>query len=322
MNRKPNLVRKLIGVTVSLLFLVYLYVNRHSIIDSLEGVKPALFGVVVIGQILAQAANALILRSSLQPLGVRLGYYESFRVTTVSSFINFFTPVVGGASAKAVYFKSRHGLSYPSFAGALYANYVIMFLVSFILGLAGVFVIPNALESSVGGVLAFFLACGVAGSAFFVLAGHKMTALLHRVPSGNRFVRGFLAKVKLVEDGWASIKNDRHAVAHLFLWSACLAASLILIYWASIASIGLSTSFGSYMIFAALASVSLLLNLTPGSIGVRETLYAGTYAVTGISAPQVVAFSVVDRAAQLVVIGSAWIIFGNSVLKDAGKDPR
>lgn len=316
---KSSAIRKTISVTITLLFLVYLYFNWASIINAIKDVRPAFFGLVIVGQVVAQIANSFVLRSSLSPLGVRLGRLEAFKVTVVSSFVNFFTPVVGGASAKAVYLKSKHGLAYSSFAGALYANYVVMFLISFIFGLVGVLVIPHAISSDTGVALALFLVAGIIGSALFIAFGHQAIKLLHKIPVKNRVVKRFLDKLQLVNDGWDSIKKDKRSIVGIGVWSVGVNGGLMMIYWAATASIGISTNLGAYMIFAALASVSLLFNLTPGSIGVRESLYASVYKITKINIQQVVAFSFVDRAAQLIVLGAAWMLFGNSILKGLDK---
>ncbi len=316
MVKKSISAKTIISFTISILFLVYLYVNRHSILSSLKDIRLEFFALVIIGQILAQISNSFILLSSLKPLGVPLKGFESFRLTVVSSFVNFFTPVVGGASTKAVYLKSKHGLNYPSFVGALYANYVITFLVSFIFGLLGVLMIPNAISMGVGITLVLFFSVGIVGSIFFIIAGHKVVGLIRKIPIKNKVLKNIIHKISLVDEGWQNIRGSKITVAQISFWSACAMASLMLIYWSSIMSIGLKTNLGSFMIYAALASVSLLLNLTPGSIGVRETLYASIRKLSGINAEQVVTFSLVDRAAQLIVLGTSWLFFGNSILKD------
>lgn len=316
---KSSTIRKIVSVIITLLFLVYLYFNWSPIINAIKDVRPGFFGLAIIGQVIAQIANSFMLRSSLTPLGVRLGRFEAFKVTVVSSFVNFFTPVVGGASAKAVYLKSKHGLAYSSFAGALYANYVVMFLISFIFGFVGVLAIPYAIKSDTGIALALFLVAGILGSALFIAFGHQAIRVLRKIPVKNRLIKKFLDKLQLVNEGWDSIKKDKRSIIGISMWSVGVNGGLMIIYWAATASIGISASFGAYMIFAALASVSLLFNLTPGSIGVRESLYGSVYKITRINIQQVVAFSFVDRAAQLIVLGAAWMLFGNSILKGLSK---
>src|SRR4051812_3750009 len=94
--------RTVFSLLITLAFLFYIYRNRAFLLHSLGGIKPGYFIIVILGQIVVQLSNSLILRSSLRPLGVRLHRLEAIKLTSVSSFVNFFTPVVGGASTKTV----------------------------------------------------------------------------------------------------------------------------------------------------------------------------------------------------------------------------
>ena len=314
MKKTKNL-RTLLSLLITLGFIFYLFHKREFLLHSLEGIKPGFFILVIIGHVCVQLSNSFILRASLQPLDVKLGRFESFKLTTISSFVNFFTPVVGGASAKAVYLKSRHGLQYATFASAIYANYIITFCVSFFLGAVGVFFIHNAIHNHVGLLLILIFSGGFIASLMFIVFGHLLTSLLLKYSPNNRLIKAFNKKVQSADVGWKSIRQDKLVVFKVFFWSFVLMFSLMLIYWAATNSLGFKADIGSYMIFTSLASVTLLFNFTPGGIGVRETLYSSVYKITGIGVQQVVAFSLIDRAVQLLVLGIAWILFGNSIVK-------
>jgi uncharacterized membrane protein YbhN (UPF0104 family) len=82
-------------------------------------------------------------------------------------------------------------------------------------------------------------------------------------------------------------------------------------------SLALHGSVWVALVFSSLAIIGLLFNITPGSVGIREAVYAGMYSVTALTLKQVVAFSLVDRPAQLIVISIGWILFGKSILNAA-----
>lgn len=316
MSKISKNIKTVTSTLITLLFFTYLFINRQTIFKDIEGIKFQFFILVIVGQIFVQVFNALILRSTLEPLDVKLKNFEALKLTSVSSFVNFFTPVIGGASTKAVYLKSKYGLKYSTFVSALYANYIVTFLISFSFGLAGIFLIPGALQKNVGSTLALIFSFGITCSFLFIVAGHKITGLLMKLSTKNKLFNSVIHKITIVDKGWNNIRKDKTAVLKVCLWSVGLMASLVTIYWGSAASIGIVTDFGSFLVFAALASVSLLFNLTPGSIGIRETLYSAARKITGINAQQVVAFSLVDRVAQLIVIGTSWLLFGHSILKN------
>jgi len=251
----------------------------------------------------------------LKPLKLNIGLWESTKLTAVSSFVNFFTPVVGGASARALYLKREYGLTYSSFVGVVYANYLIIFLVSFLFGLAGLFTISGAISSGVGRTLGTFFSAGVIGSLLFMLLGHKLTGNLRRLNFRNKILKKIAEKVVLVDEGWESIRTNRRAIIMMSLWSAGTMASVTLIYWAAMRCIGLNTGLSVTLIFSALAIVGLLFNITPGSVGIREAIYASIYSISGVGAKQVVAFSLVDRSTQLILLGIGWMLFGRMVMK-------
>lgn len=313
---KSKVVRRSISIFITVLFLIYIFVNKHTIFGALENINFKFFVVVIFSQVLIQLFNSRILSATLVPLDINLSRAESFKLTATSSFVNFFTPVVGGASAKAIYLKSKHNLQYSSFITVLYANYIITFAVSFVFGLVGVLLIPGATQTHVGRFLMLVFAGGIISSVLVIFTGHKITKLIQRLTSQKNAFKSFSHKIDLIDDGWRKIRQNKKVVFAVVFWSACLMSSLVINYWASTHSLGIKTSLGSYMIYAALASISLLFNLTPGGIGVRETLYASTYKLSGINGQQVVAFSLVDRAAQLMVVGASWALFGSSMMKD------
>ena len=163
-------------------------------------------------------------------------------------------------------------------------------------------------------MLLIFLAGSVA-SFLFIIFGHYLTKIIIKLPTNNKITGALREKLVSSDLAWERIRKDRSAVMGVALGSVLLMLSLMLIYWGSTGSLGIRTVPGAYMIFTSLASISLLFNFTPGSIGVRELLYTSAYSLTAISAKQVVAFSLVDRVAQLMVIGAAWSLFGRTIVR-------
>jgi len=311
---KKRVIKTGISILITALFIAYIYVNRDSIFGALSDIKIEYLPLVFIGQLGIQLSNAALLRDTLLPLNKRLGRVESIKLTMVASFVNFFTPVVGGAGTRAVYLKHRHGLSYSSFAGVLYANYLIIFLVSFLLGLVGLLGINHAIEENTGQILVLFFGAGMLASLIFMMVGHKFTERLKKANVKNRILDKIIGKILLVDEGWLAIRTNKKAVRSMFLWSTTTMLSVVLVYWASMKSLSIHTSPGVALIFSALALLGLLINLTPGSLGVREALYASISTVTGVNAKQVVAFSLVDPSTQILLLGIGWILFGHSII--------
>jgi uncharacterized protein (TIRG00374 family) len=243
-----------------------------------------------------------------------MGFLESFRLTIAASFINFFTPIIGGVGVRAVYLKRQHNLGYAAFAGITYANYLIIFLISFLCGLLGILSISGSLNSGVGEVVALFFIAGILTSTVFLLAGHRFIKYIRGRDNSNKIITKIIEKLILFDESWTVIRKSRSTILRMFLWSTATMLSVILLYWSAMAGLGIKSSVSVATSFAALAVVGLLLNITPGSIGIREAMYAGIYSITGIAAQQVVAFSLVDRATQIVILVVGWSLFSGRMI--------
>ena len=307
--------KKTIGLIISLAFIAYIAINWEFISDTLRNLSWKYLSLVIIGQAGIQFFNALLLRSTVEPLEKEVGIFEAFRLTTVASFINFFTPVVGGAGVRALYLKAKHGLAYSTFIGVVYANYLIIFLVSFMLGLLSLFFVPGALSEEAGKIVALFFLAGIAASALFMAAGHKLIYALSKRDFRRQFTKKVAEQIALADKGWRTIRKRSKTLYLMGLWSVCTMLSVVLVYWAAMKSIGLEPTLAISIIYAALAIVGLLFNVTPGSIGIRETVFAAVYSFTAITAQQVVAFSLVDRTVQMLMLGAGWIFFNQAIMK-------
>ena len=312
-------IRAIASAAITVAFVAYIYINRHSIFGAFADIQTVYLIPVIIGQLGIQLSNAALLKTTTKPLKVHLSFFESFKLTMISSFVNFFTPVVGGASTRAVYLKREHDLAYSSFLGVIYSNYLIIFVVSFFTGLMALVSISGALSVSAGKIVAIFFAAGTVFSLLFMLFGHLITNRLNQSDVKKPLIRKVSKKIALVDQGWSLIRRDRITMLSMTACSIATTASVTILYWGAMKSLGINTGLNIALLYSALAIVGLLINITPGSLGIREAVYASIYTVTAIGAQQVVAFSLIDRMTQLILLGIGWILFNRAILKGFSK---
>lgn len=313
---QSSTLRNFLSISVTVLFFVYLYLNRKFILDALANIKPQYFILALVGQFGCQLANSGILRTTLKPLGIIMNRYDAYKITVISSFVNFFAPVVGGIGTKAVYLKSEYGLDYSSFASAAYANYMIMFIASFSFGLIGILISNGAINNNIGRLLSVFFAGSIIFFILILLQGHRVTQLVKKYKAKHKILKRLIDNLTKIDESWEKIRNDGRMIGMVCFWSVITLLSLSLVYWASMKSVNIDTSASSIMIFTALSSVALLFNLTPGGLGIRELLYSSVYSITAINANNVVTFSLVDRASQMLFLGLSWLMFGSTIIKN------
>lgn len=315
-------VKTIISFGISSLLVVYIYLNRHQLLDIFKHIDIAFVLVVLLGEIGIQIANALTLKANMAPIKKDLGFSEIFKLTTVSSFVNFFTPVVGGASLKALYFKNRHKIPFATFVSVIYGNYLIFFLTSFTIGIVGMLLKPSTFHQHVGQIVAVFFVGGILGSLAFILGGHFIVRLIGKMPSDARWFNGLKNKLQVMEEGWLVIRRSKKSMLLMGLWSTVATLCGGLAYWAAMRSLHIHPTLSTVFIYASLGVVGLLFNVTPGSIGVREAVYAAIFSITSITPRQVVAFALVDRPVQLLVISLGWILFSRGLLGATGVQPK
>lgn len=319
-RKKQSILRTLISVVISVAFAGYIYLHRHSMITAFKGIDVKYVALIVISQITAQFANAGLLKTSINSFVKNLKMTDAFKITLAASSINFFTPVVGGISAKAIYLKRKHQLSYALFTSVIYANYLISFMFSFLFGALGLILLHHGLNNRAVQVATLFFGGGIILCTGFMLFSHKLTHQLHRIKFKNNLLSGVIQKVLNVNEGWETIRDNKRVLINMSAWTALAMISTVLSYTFVMKSLNIHAAAGAILIFAALGNVSLLFNITPGNIGIRETIYASAYTITGINLQTVVAFSLLERTTLILFLGVAWIVFGRKIISSARSD--
>jgi len=224
-------VRTIISVGITLLLIAYIYLNHHALFDQFRHIDLDYVFVVLLGEIGIQISNAFTLKANITPIKKDLKFSEIFKVTIVSSFVNFFTPVVGGAGLKAVYFKNKHQISFATFVSVIYGNYLIFFLTSFSIGIVGILLDPVAIHRHVGQVVAAFFLCGILGSLAFILGGHFIIRLINKIPANAAWIKKLQAKLEVMEEGWLMIRRDKKSMLLMGVWSTIATLCGGLAYW-------------------------------------------------------------------------------------------
>src|SRR5579863_8266517 len=100
------------------LFLWYGLTHRN-LYQSLEHVAIWSLVLVAFGKMLTVVANGLFTQWTAEAFTDKFRFGESVYVTILSAVGNFFGPLLGGTSIRAVYLKKYHDLSYSKFTATL-----------------------------------------------------------------------------------------------------------------------------------------------------------------------------------------------------------
>jgi hypothetical protein len=150
--------------------------------------------------------NASIARRLVRELGVALGGFEAYALSTVNALGNYLPLPQAGAAARGVYLKSVHNLSYSTYAASVVVTFVTSLSLSGVLGLGGLAVLRMTGRAAPWQLWVAF--AGLAGSmVMFTPAGA-------RLPLPGRLA-GF-------REGLAILRRR-----HLLSWVVMMQAALI-----------------------------------------------------------------------------------------------
>lgn len=292
---------------VLVIFVAYFISNRDNFRPLLHINIWLLFLIAAI-DIAVIAANGLFTRAILQPFGKVISYAESFFLSMISSVGNFFAPAGAGFVFRAIYLKRKHNFSYQNYVSILFGNYIIVFIVNSLAGLAALALLRQHDNREFKTLAATF--------GFILVMSLALTFLrLKAEPSKAGGTKAwFMNNLKRVSSGWRTIYSHPRLMARLFGTTLLNLGLITLMYLAIAKSLHFNVSFAALLLLSALNALSLFINVTPGNLGIKEAVYLFSANVMGLSVSQILSIAVIDRGVQFVVLAVAWLAFGRRTL--------
>jgi uncharacterized membrane protein YbhN (UPF0104 family) len=230
-----------------------------------------------------------------------------FRLTSVGQFLNQFVPQLGNVY-RAVVLKRDHGLSYLSYASALFAFVWLDTLMAFIIALSVIAVLEPGL-SLLGfpALLVLVLVIAAVASGPTVIL-----SLLRRFrPSSTSRYRARL--VTLLSTARGALESPGF-LARFFVvnvvTTAVHAGALFLGFFAVGSDIGI----GGLVLFQVFIRFSNLMQVTPGNLGVNELAYGLLAHASSASVEQGVGVALLSRAVGLVTVNLLGVVCGGGPL--------
>lgn len=280
------------------------FANHKDSFSVLLEIKPIYLALVILGNVMVIFTNGLIIKWIMEPYDIKISTSEAFYVSYVSAIGNFFLPVGSGTGLRAVYLKKKHNLNYKRFLSTLYGNYVIVFLINSIAGLIALTAL-NAFSNSSGRILGLtfiFLIAATSYVAFFSLPGFVANTLTKYFGRYGRIVGE-------VFNGWDYISSNKRLLWRLLFASTMNFCAAILLGFANFKAVGVDLGFWPLILMASLSVLTLILNITPAGLGIKEGLYIFSAANLGLSTAVILAAAIVDRTVKFLVLFIGWVYF-------------
>lgn len=270
-NHKRVLAVIILAVTIGAF--IYYVVQNPAVIRQLGQTNPWLLVGLIAGYGVFTLAIAAVQGATLRLIKIRLPILENILLTSYSSIANFFGPLQSGPGVRLAYLKARYNISLKRFtlATILYFGFF-----AFVSG--------------------FMLTAGA-------LAWWQTLLVLAVISAGARFVIQRKRKQAGRPEGFGIVP-----IAWLGIATVLQLVIISLIYFAELRSIDGSISYSQALTYTGAANFALFVSITPGAIGFRESFLLFTQQLHNIPQQQVLAASLLDRAANIAFLGLLFLV--------------
>lgn len=270
----------ILGVCV-MLIAGWRYGNVQEFQSALMAVTPGyIFGVLGL-KIIVQCMNGLRLNLILRSAGLRLRMKVWLPLSCAGTLQNVLLPGKTSVASKGFYLKQKWGLAYKQYAAATLIGMVV------------------------------FLAVNIPIFLFFWIQGERMPeGVLVWVPIG--ILAGVLAGIGIWRNdtfpvvhrlrklaGGLHPRDVRQAIPYLTLNEVGLIAVRAAALWVCFSAVGVDVSVWQMVEVSILASFSGVVNLTPGNLGITESVIVGLAVMQGLPLEGALSASLLSRAASL-----------------------
>ena len=247
--------------------------------------------------------NGIFIKVTLKSFKKVISVLESFYVSVMSSLGNYFLPLHGGTVIRSVYLKKKFNFPYTHFISTLYGYYIIVFLVNSFMGLISLLVITLKYGVSSAPLYLFF---GLLFISMLVLTFLKIPA--RRKRSRLKVLDKILETIKKVSEGWNMIVENKRLSLSLIGISVVFFITTGFLYYFEFRGLGIDISIMNVILYNCLSGVSLLVSITPGSLGIREGIFSITSDILGISNEQIMQLALLDRGVSVIVLVVLFVV--------------
>jgi len=219
----------------------YLYSQKNDL-NKIKDFKFIYLIPLIILTLINLVLNGVFLKIITNPFNIKLQH--PFLLSISSSFFNLITPLKGGAGIRAIYMKKKYNLSYSEFISSLFGSYIIVILNASLIALI-VFLIIYIKYNIYNIYFNIIFASLFLISIFIIKINFKL-----------KESNSIFKKINKIHSEWKKIKKHPRTINKLILNSL------------------IRTNFFKALYFSTINIIASFINLTPGSLGINEILYA------------------------------------------------
>lgn len=273
------------------MFLLFYIVYHNDIVDHIRSIQYAYLGYLIIIVTFIQFFNGLLLRDLATKFGIGLSPKEWIGLPYITSLGNYITPFSGGMIARAAYLKLRHTLSYANFASVFAASSILLFWIAGVIGTVATIAFEYSSKYFYE-LIAFFI------SPVLVLSCIALFPII-QIPGEHVLIKTF----NNVITGWKLIRTDYRLLGRLSLYTFIIVLLNGISFWFAFVALSYnSLSPGKILLISLFSAFSIIIRVTPGSLGVTEAVVGFSSGILGCGVNLGLAVSLLIRAASLIPV--------------------
>lgn len=296
-------IKTLITILIVIFFIYYFINNREDLLLVLS-TPLEYFIIIAVSFSILVLLDGIFIKVILKSFNKTLTVFESFYISTISYLGNYFLPMRGGAVIRSVYLKKKFDFSYSYFISTLYGFYIIVFLVNSFVALIALLIIQFKY-----GVVSIPLYIFFGLLFLFMLLLSLVKFPVEKIKGGKyKIVNKVVNIVKDFLNGWNIIIKNKQLLISLILLTVGKFLTSTVLFFVEFKALDITVSFMNVILYNCLSGVSLLVSLTPGSLGIREGIFVITSDILGISNDQIMQLALLDRGIVVITLVGLFII--------------
>lgn len=243
--------------------------------------------------------NSYFLLRTLVVFDKAISLTKSFEITVISSLSSLILPMQAGIGVRALILKKEYGLKYTHYTASLIGYYVLFLGVNTIIGTSAMIIIGDTKSIVFGSMIGVLIII-----AFIIIAPSLTGSILLRMQDRfqSYYLRMFINKAIELLNGWIVIISNKSLVLWLLLITLLIFFFTLLTYSVIFSVATIEVNLASLALFTAISNLSLLIGLTPGSIGIKEGVQLLVLIILGISTEAIIHITLLDRSSQILTL--------------------
>src|SRR3989344_1602687 len=302
----------LITLSVVIFSVVFIMNNYHNLVK-VPFTNKFLIPIVALLFFLTLIINGVLFYFIMVKFDIKLQFKELLSLAILNYFGNLITFFKGGSGLRAVYLKTKYKFNYSlSIFVFLFSTLIILFTTFFMFVIS---IIMLYLKTSNH----YFLLLSVyalilAAILFSLVLLFKLFSVYLKKFKIVQYLNSRLVGIKF---GWEIVRSDKQII--FIISSLTMVNVLVFTFITSLEYkiISVNISFLQSLFLSSASIFTILTNVTPGAIGIREAVFISTSNVIGISNSSSLFIAVLDRIIQFSILVVFFPIAFYSLFKES-----